>query len=219
MNTGKASRTIAADTAVPKKRSGWLRHFFGWAALCLGLSVFAAHLLTPWPSVFVIRAIFDKGAADASARLEKHLPQSVVTQSAIQYDPSDPDALLDIYRPERLSPGVPMIVWVHGGGFVSGRREDLTNYLRILASHGFAVANIDYTIAPTAIYPTPIRQVSRALAFLDREGNKLGIDSSAIVIAGDSAGAQIAAQVANIVTSSAYAKSVGIGSANLLFNA
>lgn len=200
----------AADTAAPQKKSGWLRRVIGWTALGLGLLALAAHYLTPWPSVLVIRAIFDRGAADASAKLEKHLPKDVTVQSAIRYDLNDPDALLDIYRPAKLDPRAPTIVWIHGGGFVSGRRGDITNYLKILAGRGYAVVNIDYTIAPGATYPTPVRQVGQALVFLDREGDRLKINRNALVIAGDSAGAQIAAQMANIVTSPDYAKAVGI---------
>ncbi len=178
--------------------------------MALGALTFASHYLTPWPSVLVVRAIFDRGAAEASAKLERHLPQGVVTSSAIRYAPSDPDALLDIHRPARPNQRAPTIVWVHGGGFVSGRREDLTNYLRILAGRGFAVVNVDYTIAPGATYPTPVRQVAAALAFIDREGAKHGLNRDAIVLAGDSAGAQIAAQTANVVTSPAYSRAVGI---------
>jgi acetyl esterase/lipase len=181
-----------------------------WAALALGLPVFAAHFLTPWPGVLLIRAIFDKGAADASAKLEKHVPGGIVANEAVRYDSGDPTALLDVYRPEQLNRQAPTIVWVHGGGFVSGRRGDLTNYLKVLSGQGFATVSVDYTLAPTATYPTPVRQVSRALAFLVREGDRLGINPNALVIAGDSAGAQIAAQTANVVTSPAYAQQVGI---------
>jgi len=188
-----------------------LRSIVAWSALALGLA-FAAHFITPWPSVLVIRAVFDKGAADASAALEKHVPADVTAREAIRYDPGDPDALFDIYRAARPRPGAPTIVWVHGGGFVSGRRGDIANYLKVLAGQGFTTVNIDYTIAPGATYPTPVRQVTRALAFLDRHAEELGINRESLVIAGDSAGAQIAAQVANLVTSPAYAAQVGIAS-------
>lgn len=199
-----------AEASASKRNFGWLRTVFGWTALGLGLLALAAHYLTPWPSVLVIRAIFDHGATVASAKLEKHLPDNVTAQTALRYDPADPEALLDIYRPASLDPAAPTIVWIHGGGFVSGRRADLTNYLKILAGHGYAVVNIDYTIAPGATYPTPIRQIGRALAFLDREGARLRINRDVFVIAGDSAGAQIAAQTANIVTAPEYARAVGI---------
>lgn len=172
-------------------------------------AIAAAFLLSPWPSVYVIRAIFDKGAAEASSKLDKHVPPGIATQT-VQYDPTDKDAMLDIHRPVTTLPDAPLIVWVHGGGFVSGRRGDITNYAKVLAGHGFTVVNVDYTIAPEATYPTPIRQVSKALAYLTANRENLRIDTRRIVLAGDSAGAQIAAQTAAITVNPDYAKRVGV---------
>lgn len=170
----------------------------------------AAYFVTPWPSVLIIRAIFDRGAIEASAKLEKHLPLGISVDGEIRYDPSDPDAVLDIVRPRAGTATGSTIVWVHGGGFISGRRADVENYARVLAGQGFTLVNVDYTIAPEATYPTPVQQVNEALGFLSHEASRLGIDPNRLIIAGDSAGAQIAAQVANLVTASAYARQVGI---------
>lgn len=169
----------------------------------------AAFLLSPWPSVWLIRQVFDSGAAKASEKLEKHVPAGI-TLSTHVYDRSEKDAVLDIIRPPTANPRAPVIVWIHGGGFVSGRRQDITNYLKVLAGRGFNVVNIDYTIAPEAHYPTPIRQVHSALAYLSREGGRLGIDPSRLVLAGDSAGAQIAAQVTATATNPDYARLVEV---------
>lgn len=184
------------------------------SALILGLALvglgFVGHFVTPWPSVLVVRSIFDRGSATASEALEKHVPAGVVETLGVRYDANDPDAFLDVYRPANVSPQAPTVVWIHGGGFVSGRRGDIANYLKVLAGRGFVTVSVDYTLAPTARYPTPVRQVASALAFLDREGPKYGVNRNALILAGDSAGAQLAAQSANIVTSPAYSTLVGI---------
>jgi acetyl esterase/lipase len=183
------------------------------AALLLAIAV-AAFLLSPWPSVFVIRKIFDKGAAEASELLAPQVPNEITSRTGIRYDPSDKDALLDIYAPSTAAPGsLPTIVWVHGGGFISGRRGDVANYAKILAGKGFAVVNIDYTIAPEATYPRPVEQLNRALQFIAANSSELALDANRLLLAGDSAGAQIAAQTANLVTSPAYARAVGISPA------
>lgn len=173
------------------------------------IAIVAAFLLSPWPSVYVIRAIFDKGAAEASEKLARHVPASVRTVT-LKYDPADKDAVLDVHKPARINEGAPLVVWIHGGGFVSGRRSDITNYAKVLAGQGFVVINVDYTIAPEATYPTPVRQVSKALAYLNRESARLGIDTSRIVLAGDSAGAQIAAQTAAVTVNPDYARRAGV---------
>ena len=118
--------------------------------------------------------------------------------------------MLDIHRPPSPDADAPVVVWIHGGGFVSGRRSDITNYAKILAGEGFVVANVDYTIAPEASYPQPIRQVLGALAYLGRERAALGLPSTRFVLAGDSAGSQIAAQTAAVLANPDYARLVGV---------
>lgn len=185
-----------------------------WIALAAAVLGLVALLVTPWPSVLVIRAIFDRGAAEASAKLEKHVPSGIRVDRNIQYISSDPDAKMDIIHPPAGTAMGPTIIWVHGGGFISGRRRDVENYAMVLAGQGFAIVNVDYTIAPEARYPKPVQQVIAALSFVSQEGTRLGIDPTRLILAGDSAGAQIAAQVANLVTAPDYARQVGI-SANI----
>jgi acetyl esterase/lipase len=179
------------------------------ATLAVAAAIALAFVLSPWPSIAIVRAIFDSGAEAASAKLAKHVPAAVTTRT-LRYAPNGPDAVLDIHRPAAVRAGAPTIVWIHGGGFVSGRRSDITNYAKVLAGHGFTVVNLDYTIAPEAHYPGPIRQVNEALAFLTRNGAALGIDPQRLVLAGDSAGAQIAAQTAAVITNPDYAAAVGV---------
>ncbi len=175
--------------------------------LCLsGAAVF---LVSPWPGALVIRWIFDQGSAAASEKLEARV-RAWVSAQTFQYDPADHDALLDIYKPSDVGSTTPVVVWVHGGGFVSGSRRDIANYLRILAGRGFVVIGVDYGLAPRARYPTPVRQVTRAIAYLSAEGGRLGIDATHLVIAGDSAGAQIASQVAAAAVDPAYATRLGV---------
>lgn len=177
--------------------------------LVLAIAVIAVYV-SPWPSVLVIRAVFDRGAAQASGALEPLVPEDVAVETGLTYDSNDPDALLDVYRGAATTQAGPVIVWFHGGGFVSGRRGDVSSYLKILAGHGFTVVNVDYTIAPEATYPTPIRQANKALAFLSAHSSQLKINPNKIVLAGDSARAQIAAQTAAMLTNADYARELGI---------
>ncbi len=183
--------------------------------ITLGLVAIVAALwltvsyITPQPAIWAIRALFDSGSDAASAKLLPKVPADVETLAAIRYDPADPDALLDIFRPKAGSDARPAIVWVHGGGFVSGNRHIVAEYLKILAGQGFVTITVDYTIAPDARYPTPVKQTNTALGYVVANAARYGIDPEGILIGGDSAGAQIAAQVAAIATNPAYAKAVG----------
>jgi acetyl esterase/lipase len=163
--------------------------------------------LSPRPMALAIRWIFDQGAIKASRALEKHLPNNVTEILDIQYDKSDIGAFLDVYRPkDSLDKKFPAIIWVHGGGFISGQRQDIKNYLKIIASKGFVVFNVDYTYAPEAQYPTPVRQLSKALNFINTKDAEYSYDKNKLFFAGDSAGAQIVGQMANIISSPEYAK-------------
>lgn len=172
-------------------------------------AVAVAARVTPWLSALAIRAVFERGAARASAALERHVPRDLVEVLDEAYDISSPDGRLDVFRPER-DRALPTVVWVHGGAFVSGSKGDVANYLRVLAGRGLTTVGVNYSIAPGSRYPTPARQVAAALAHLLDHADRLGIDSDRFVLAGDSAGAQIAAQVALLVTQPTYAREVGI---------
>ena len=194
-HTGPRTRALARTTA-------------RGTAAAAGLLALATRV-TPWPSALAIRAIFDRGAARASSNLERHVPGGLVEVVDEAYDISSPDGRLDVFRPDRAGP-LPAVVWVHGGAFVSGSKGDVANYLRVLAGRGFATVGVDYSIAPGSRYPTPVGQVAAALAHLVDHADRLGVDAARIVLAGDSAGAQIAAQVALLASDAAYARGVGI---------
>ena len=179
----------------------------------LVLAGYAAFQFSPWPSALVIRAAFDKSANIASQALAAHVPQGVSARLDERYDAADPDARLDVFYPSEIENGgraLTTVVWVHGGGWISGSKNQIANYLKILAGKGYTVAGVDYSVAPGRTYPTPLRQVNAALAYLERNAVRLHVDPSRIVLAGDSGGAHIAAQVANAVTVPAYAAALGI---------
>ncbi len=176
------------------------------AALLVVAVLFAATWVSPWPGSLAIRWLFDRGAAETARKLAPKVPAGI---DAVLDQAYDGDTKLDVYRPTPVQPR-PTVVWIHGGGFVSGRKEDVGPYARILAARGFNVASIDYSIAPEAAYPEAVRQAQRALAHLVEDSGRLGVDPQRLFLAGDSAGALLAAQTAAIVTSPAYAQAVGI---------
>jgi len=174
------------------------------------VAVFVCAQLSPWPSTFAIRTVFDAGGRTIARKLAPHVPKTGIDAALdVQYDATDKDARLDIFHPQGAVPRT-TIVWIHGGGHVAGKKEEIANYLRILASKGYGVVGIEYTRAPDAHYPVPVEQANRALAWLSANAPRYGLSRDRFVLAGDSAGAQIAAQVATIVTSPKYARDLSI---------
>ena len=185
------------------------------AVVVAGAGLYTAYMVSPWPGALIIRSLMNKGGELASEALQSHVPTGVSEQRNRQYGAARANAL-DVFYPSEVNGtdrGLPTIVWIHGGGFVSGSKDHIANYLRILASKGYTTVGVDYTIAPEAKYPTPIREVNSALKYLEQNSAELHVDTTRMFLAGDSAGAQIAAQLAIIVTSPNYAQEMGIAPA------
>lgn len=99
--------------------------------------------------------------------LDRFAPPDVIVHNNIPYQVS-PELNVDIYQPKSIEQlnTVPTVVWVHGGGWVSGSKEHARGYFKLLANQGFNVVSVEYQFAPEAIYPTQLHQVDHALNFL-----------------------------------------------------
>jgi len=179
----------------------------------VGVGVALAARLSPWPGVLLLR--WYGGRLDAeqlparAAALEALVPAGVGSDLDVAYLDDRPAARLDVHRPAVDGP-LPAVVWVHGGGYIGGTKDDLREYLRVLAGHGFATVGVDYTHAPSRTYPTQIEEVGAALRFLVDHADRYGIDPDRLVLAGDSAGAHIAAQAGFAIADGTYATDAGL---------
>ena len=185
-------------------------------AAVMVLLVVVADQLSPWPSAMLIRYALDTDGKRTNAILAGRVPAGVAGVLNESYDPGDPDARLDVFYPaqaQAAGSALLTIVWVHGGSFLGGSKDQIASYAKILAGAGYTVAGVDYSLAPERTYPTPLRQVNAALAYLVKNAARLHVDPNRLVLAGDSAGALISAQLAGIVTSPGYASRIGINAA------
>lgn len=138
-----------------------------------------------------------------NALIARHVPAGIAAQLDISYDPSDPEALLDVYYPaDAAAQGrrLPTVVWIHGGGWISGSKNHISNYLRLIASRGFTVVGVSYPLAPRRPYPAALRQLNAALGFLKNTPPAAAVDAGRLFLAGDSAGAQFAGVFARKTT-------------------
>ncbi len=191
-----------------------LAHLIFAAAAVAGAAGYAAFSLSPWPRALLIRRDYDRSGAAVAAAMERHAPSGVSAVRDLVYDAAGGAAALDVYFPTGLheGQGLPTVVWLHGGGWLAGDKRDVAGYLKLIAASGFVAVAVNYSLAPGAIYPTPVRQTFAALAFLTREAGRLHVDPRRLVLAGDSAGAQIAAQAAEIAMDPSYGRKVGVAS-------
>jgi len=101
-----------------------------------------------------------------------------------------------VYRPRSASADalLPVLLYVHGGGFTVGSSDD-TDYLtrRLACDNGMLVVSADYRLAPEYPYPTPLEDVYDVYRWLRAHADRVGGDSAWIGAAGDSAGSNFAA--------------------------
>ncbi|TWT24934.1 alpha/beta hydrolase [Planomicrobium sp. CPCC 101110] len=120
------------------------------------------------------------------------------------------NSFLDIYYPAHVTEPLPVVLWIHGGGYVGGSKDSRQDYGMALANAGYVVANIDYALAPGQLYPGPVLQANAALQFMALHAGEFGGDMSRLFIGGDSAGAQIASQLAAVISNQKLAGAMGI---------
>lgn len=97
---------------------------------------------------------------------------------------------LDLLLPDGPGP-FPVIVSIHGGSWTKGTRDDGIAFLQV--SRGYAVANIDYRLAPGSIYPAQIEDVKAAVRWLRANAARFNLNPGAIGAMGYSAGGHLAA--------------------------
>ena len=190
-----------------------MKRALAWTLCILFILVagaFIAFRISPWPSVWLLARIMDNQGEVAAQALARHVPTGITARLDLRYG-AGPDERFDLFlRAANARVPLPTIVWAHGGGFISGNKEAVANYLRILASHGYATVGLEYSKGRGHAYPEPVKQVDAALAYLVAHADELGIDPHRLVLAGDSAGAQIVAQVALFTTDHDYARRLGM---------
>jgi acetyl esterase len=129
------------------------------------------------------------------ARPERHGVE-VLTEIAYAEDSAHAEHRLDIYRPRDDSGPYPIVLYMHGGGFRILSKD--THWIMGLAfaRRGYLVLNVSYRLAPTHPFPAAVEDVAAAFRWMVRNAEDYGGDLSRVVLAGESAGANLATALA-----------------------
>lgn len=135
-------------------------------------------------------------------------PEDVERWDNIVYGKLDRKAqVLDVYRPRQAEDeDLPVIISVHGGGWVYGDKERYQYYCMSLAQRGFAVVNFTYRLAPEYKFPAPLEDLNLVCKWVMKRAGRYHFDTERIFAVGDSAGANILGLYAGICTNPDYAK-------------
>lgn len=134
--------------------------------------------------------------AQSQKKLPKRLEECNVEDTEF---PVGPTGSVDvrIIRPKGVSGKLPVIVYHHGGGWVMGNKKSHDRLIRELAVNTkAALFFINYMPSPEAQYPVPTEQAYAALEYIVKNANRLGVDATNLVTAGDSVGGNMTAVTA-----------------------
>jgi len=123
------------------------------------------------------------------AKLERH---HVSVERDIAYgDSGQGHHLLDVYRPTRAQGPLPVVLYVHGGGFRILSKDSHWIMGLAFARRGYLVFVVNYRLAPKHRFPAALEDCAQAYAWVAKNAARFGGDTSRLILAGESAGANL----------------------------
>ena len=133
---------------------------------------------------------------DERAWWNEDLPEMAEVLDRVIPGPDGGDLPIRSYRPPGAAERPPVIVYLHGGGWTIGDLETHDEPCRALAAGtGAVVISVDYRLAPEHRFPDALDDAYAAVCFVADNADELGVDVERLVVAGDSAGGNLAAVV------------------------
>ncbi|QXD25741.1 alpha/beta hydrolase [Opitutia bacterium ISCC 51] len=121
------------------------------------------------------------------------IPEGVkVTKDNVYQTVNGRELPLDLYVPEGATEPLPLIIWIHGGGWRGGSKNGIQRCAEVL-KHGYALASVEYRLSGEAIFPAAIEDCKAAISYLRWKAPKLGIDPDRFGVWGSSAGGHLVA--------------------------
>jgi acetyl esterase/lipase len=133
------------------------------------------------------------GQLTATSRWEKEFSAKYTVTKDIVYETVDTVRnRLDLYVPIDTSSAVPVLIWIHGGGWGRLSKDSVSGQLVHYLEMGWAVVNVEYRLTGVAPAPAAVRDCRCALHWVVRNAERLRIDPQRIVVSGTSAGGHLA---------------------------
>ncbi len=147
--------------------------------------------------LIILSAFAIKSSAQQTNRVFNIFPKGTVLYGNILYaNDTLKKHLLDVYLPATGKSSYPVVIWIHGGAWMSNDKYADMGYmaqtLKSLIDSGYAVASIDYRWSTQAIFPAQIQDCNQALEFLYQNASKYKLDRNRFALMGFSAGGHLA---------------------------
>ncbi len=120
------------------------------------------------------------------------LPQDVWLKENLSYGDDPQYHLFDIAYPNEKREKYPVIIQIHGGGWVYGSKDTIYKaYGMALAQQGFAVITCNYRLAPVHTFPSQLLDIDQLLRYIQHNAKLFSLDMNHVFMIGDSAGAHL----------------------------
>ena len=131
------------------------------------------------------------------SQVEARLPKGTIIHSNIPYNNDTlKKHLLDIYLPAGAKGKIPLVVFIHGGGWISNDKYAdmgyMFNTVAAVLNNGMALASIDYRFATDTVFPAILQDCNKAVSFLYENAGEYSLDKNSIALMGFSAGGYLA---------------------------
>lgn len=146
---------------------------------------------------------FDRKSYKQNLQDKNNIPQNLLASLDVVYGEDAQNNTFDIYYPKNFKDKkLTTILYIHGGGYVAGVKENCSLLCKRMAQMGYCVVNMEYTKSETKGFPTPVYETFKLFEFLQKNDEiSSHIDFDNLFLSGDSAGGHIATLVANILQS------------------
>lgn len=165
-------------------------------ALCIYLI-----FMTPYPFVCFLRRQIGSGRSKSPNNISEYL-EKVSREYAVEFPSKYNNNNYDIATP--LNGEIKgVILWIHGGSFIGGSSEGTRNFGPMIASQGYIFLAMNYAYSPEYSFPTQLHQVGEMLNYISNDNR---FNNKPIILGGDSAGANIAANYITITSNEKLSK-------------
>ena len=147
--------------------------------------------------LLLLTTAFTYAQLPTPSQIQGRMPKGTVIHGNIPYNNDTlKKHLLDIYLPADVKGKSPLVIFIHGGGWIGNDKYADMGYMpstiNAMLENGFVIASIDYRFAMDAVFPAILQDCNKAVSFLFDNADKYKIDKSRIALMGFSAGGHLA---------------------------
>ncbi|WP_167476657.1 alpha/beta hydrolase [Nocardia arthritidis] len=178
---------IGVVLALLVRRMRWRRTTAGVALI----SVLAlAGAVVPWVSAAQVAAA-NQVPLSLSAYFGSGPATKPPTATEVYATVDDQPLRLDVRKPDKPAPGAPALVFVHGGSWMHGGRNQAPEQIQWFVDRGYTVFDIEYRLSPSPLWIKQTSDVKCAIGWVAQHADRYAIDPNNITVAGLSAGANL----------------------------